>query len=84
MKAAIVLALAEGITVTGISLTGYWHINTYLQMSFGIGPFDKGKTDLGEMADLDQGMLTEALYTPASAWLHSQSHGAEGKIDRVG
>lgn len=44
---------AEGITVTAISLTGYWRINTYLQMSFGIGPFHKGKTDLGEMADRD-------------------------------
>lgn len=43
----------EGITVTAISLTGYWRINTYLQMSFGIGPFHKGKTDLGEMADRD-------------------------------
>lgn len=44
---------AEGITVTAASLTGYWRINTYLQMSFGFGPFHKAKTDLGERADRD-------------------------------
>lgn len=46
-------APAEGITVTATSLTGYWRLNTYLQMSFGIGPFHKAKTDLGERADRD-------------------------------
>ena len=73
---------AEGITVTAIGLTGYWRLNTYLQMSFGIGPFHKGKTDLGEMADRDICEFVQVKKTVRAVCLRkAYASSATGSVD---
>lgn len=79
---AVAPAPAEGITVTAVSLTGYWRINTYLQMSFGIGPFHKGKTDLGEMADRDICELVQVKKKVRAVCLRkAYASSATGSVD---